>query len=113
MSRIVLIAFILAFPISLFAQNRADTTKDMRICPPGSSYIPPPSPLIYIVVDSIEILIDNFDSLGIDPEHIKSMDVLKSSEALKKYDTEAGVVLIYPKKEYLQMYRKKYLENEN
>jgi len=111
MKRLVLLLLIPVFPIALNAQDYRDTTKVIRICPASVTDLPP-APLFYLVLDSIEIYLDSMNFTVLKPEHIESIDVLKNPEVLKEYDTDVGVVRIYPKKNFLQFYREKYLRKD-
>ena len=64
-------------------------------------------PRFILLINEVEYVLDEFESLDLESDHIESIEVLKGKKDLERYNTTVGVLFITPKKRYEKFYLKK------
>jgi len=70
------------------------------------------APVFILMLDNEEIIFEYQDIQGFEPDHIKKIIVSKDNKDLEKYNTDVGIVCIYPKRRYRKLFRKEFVSEE-
>jgi hypothetical protein len=116
MKTFLLLSFAIIIKLNVFAQVKSDTVKPseeavIRICAPSRvQMLNQPKPLYVLYFGKNQWIVKDipFDSVKLNPNDIKTINVVRDLKATDKYGNDAknGVIEITIKKESVRIFRK-------